>query len=145
MLLQCRSKIHKTLPALALRLTAQAVTQQKIMTKKAQVHWSLGVAARHTNEGGGHLEALGRNVTHRALHIVGDPLHKVGGVLVLHIQHLLIHFLCRHPATEDCRCCQVSPMTRVSSAHHVLGIPHLLSQLGDRQSPAQKHPPVLLV
>ena len=43
------------------------------------------------DEGGRHLEALGGDVAHAALHIVGDPLHKVGAVLILHIQHLLIH------------------------------------------------------
>ncbi len=35
------------------------------------------------DEGGCHLEALGRDVTHAGLDVVGDPLHEVGGVLVL--------------------------------------------------------------
>jgi hypothetical protein len=70
------------------------------------------------DEGGGHLDAPGWNVAHRGLHIVGNPLDKVGGVLVLHIQHLLVHLIMlklkmppqpmppanlfhAHPASED--------------------------------------------
>ena len=37
------------------------------------------------DEGGGHGETSWRNVTHSSLDIVGDPLHEVGGVLVLGI------------------------------------------------------------
>ena len=37
------------------------------------------------DEGGGHGETSRGDVTHRSLDIVGDPLHKVGGVLVLGI------------------------------------------------------------
>ena len=36
-----------------------------------------------TDEGGGHLETSGRNVTHSGLHVVRDPLDEVGGVLIL--------------------------------------------------------------
>lgn len=43
------------------------------------------------HKGGGHLEALGGDVTDGRLDVVGDPLHEVGGVLVLDIEHLLIH------------------------------------------------------
>ena len=43
------------------------------------------------HKGGSHLEALGGDVTDGRLDVVGDPLHKVGGVLVLDIKHLLIH------------------------------------------------------
>ena len=53
-----------------------------------------------TNEGGGHAETFRRNVTHGSLDVVGDPLHEVGGVLVLDVQHLLIHLLHGHAATE---------------------------------------------
>ncbi|KFO70518.1 hypothetical protein N303_03406, partial [Cuculus canorus] len=53
------------------------------------------------NEGGGHLETTWGNVTDGRLHIVGDPLHKVAAVLVLHVEHLLIHLLHGHAAPED--------------------------------------------
>jgi hypothetical protein len=42
------------------------------------------------HKGGGHLEALGRDITDGRLDVVGDPLHEVGGVLVLDVEHLLI-------------------------------------------------------
>ena len=35
------------------------------------------------DEGGGHLETTRGNVAHGGLHVVGDPLDEVGGVLVL--------------------------------------------------------------
>merc|ERR1712032_174992 len=44
-----------------------------------------------SQESNGHLKTLRRNVTNRSLDVVGNPLDKVGGVLVLHIQHLLIN------------------------------------------------------
>ena len=37
------------------------------------------------DEGGGHGETSRGDVTHSSLDIVGDPLHEVGGVLVLGI------------------------------------------------------------
>merc|ERR1719320_925218 len=51
-------------------------------------------------KGGGHLETSRRNITHSSLHIVGDPLHEICRVLVLHVQHLLVHLLHGHPAPE---------------------------------------------
>jgi tubulin beta len=45
-------------------------------------------------EGDGHLQTLRRDIAHTYLDVVWNPLHKVGGVLVLHVQNLLIHFLC---------------------------------------------------
>ena len=45
------------------------------------------------DEGGGHLDAARRNVADGRLHVVRDPFDEVGGVLVLHVEHLLIHFL----------------------------------------------------
>eukprot|EP00411_Alexandrium_monilatum_P111097 CAMPEP_0175684774 /NCGR_PEP_ID=MMETSP0097-20121207/27011_1 /TAXON_ID=311494 /ORGANISM="Alexandrium monilatum, Strain CCMP3105" /LENGTH=447 /DNA_ID=CAMNT_0016991715 /DNA_START=11 /DNA_END=1354 /DNA_ORIENTATION=- len=49
-------------------------------------------------KGHGHLEAFGGNVAHGGLDVVGDPLHEVGTVLVLHIEHLLVHLLGGHAA-----------------------------------------------
>ncbi|KGL79696.1 hypothetical protein N309_02309, partial [Tinamus guttatus] len=85
------------------------------------------------DEGGGHLEPPGRDVTHGHLHVVGDPLHEVGAVLVLHVEHLLVHLLHGHAAPEDGGHREVAPVARVARRHHVLGVEDLLGQLGDGQ------------
>ena len=38
-----------------------------------------------------HLETPGGNITDGGLDIVGDPLDEVAAVLVLDVQHLLVH------------------------------------------------------
>mmetsp|Transcript_12794 Transcript_12794/g.38577 ORF Transcript_12794/g.38577 Transcript_12794/m.38577 type:complete len:221 (-) Transcript_12794:685-1347(-) len=81
------------------------------------------------NEGSAHLQALGGDVAHRGLDVVGDPLHEVGGVLILHVQHLLVHLLGGHLAPEQRGGGEIAPVPRVRRAHHVLAIPHLLRQL----------------
>ena len=83
------------------------------------------------NEGGGHLKTSGSDVAHRSFHIVRDPLNKVGAVLVLDVEHLLVHFLHGHSPSEDGGHGEVPPMTRVAGRHHVLGVKHLLGQLRD--------------
>jgi hypothetical protein len=85
------------------------------------------------DEGGRHLQPRGRDVAHRRLDVVGDPLHEVGGVLVLHVQHLLVHLLGAHLAAEHGGRRQVPAVARVRGAHHVLGVPHLLGKLRHRQ------------
>ena len=82
------------------------------------------------DEGGGHLESAGRDVAHGRLHVVGDPLHEVAAVLVLHAQHLLVHLLHGHATAEDGRHREVAPVAGVARRHHVLGVEHLLRELG---------------
>ena len=53
------------------------------------------------DEGGCHLETTWRDVTDGGLHVVGDPLNEVSGVLVLDVEHLLINLLHGHAAAED--------------------------------------------
>ena len=84
-----------------------------------------------TNEGRRHLESPWRDVTHSCLHIVGDPFHKEGRVLVLDIVHLVIHFPHGHAATEDGGHGEVAAVPWVTGGHHVLGVKHLLGKLGD--------------
>merc|ERR1712096_358029 len=47
------------------------------------------------DEGGGHLQSSWRNVADSRLDVVRDPLHEVGRVFVLNIEHLLVHLLHR--------------------------------------------------
>merc|ERR550537_472220 len=82
-----------------------------------------------------HLQTLGRNIADSGLDVVGNPLHKVGRVLVLHIQHLLVDLLGRHTSTEEGGSSQVATMARISGAHHVLGIKHLLGEFWDCECP----------
>ena len=58
-----------------------------------------------TDEGSGHLETSGWDVTDGGLDVVGDPLHEVGGVLILDVEHLLVNFLHGHTTTENSSNC----------------------------------------
>merc|ERR1712144_46307 len=84
-----------------------------------------------TNEDGRHLKTLGGDVANGGLNVVGDPLHKVGGVLVLDVEHLLVNLLGGHAATEEGGACEVATVTGIGGTHHVLGVEHLLGELGD--------------
>merc|ERR1719373_649581 len=86
------------------------------------------------DEGGGHLETSGGNVADSGLDIVGDPLHEVGGVLVLDSENLLVNLLHGHPAPEDGGDSEISAVPGVAGRHHVLGVEHLLGQLGHGES-----------
>jgi len=87
-----------------------------------------------SEEGNGHLQSLWWDVAHGGLDVVRNPLDEVGGVLVLDVKHLLIDFLGGHASSEHGGCGQISAVTRVRSAHHVLSIEHLLSKLWDGKS-----------
>ena len=84
-----------------------------------------------SEEGDGHLETLGGDIADRRLDVVGDPLDEVRGVLVLDVEHLLIDLLGGHAASEDGGGGEVSTVSGIGSAHHVLGIEHLLGELWD--------------
>ena len=87
------------------------------------------------DECGRHLETTWWDVADSSFNIVGDPFNEVTAVLVLHVQHLLVDFLHGHASPEDGSYGEVSAVTRVAGSHHVLGIEHLLSQLGYRKGP----------
>jgi hypothetical protein len=89
---------------------------------------------RVTNEGRAHLQSTGRDRAESGLHVVGDPLNEVGGVLVLHVAHLVLNLLHGDLSTEDGRAGQVATVAEVGSSHHVLGVVHLLSELRDGDS-----------
>ena len=91
------------------------------------------------NKGSGHLETSGWNVANCNLDVIGDPLHEVGGVFVLDVKHLLIHLLHGHPAPEDGSHGEVSAVSGIAGRHHVLGVEHLLGQLGNCQSSTTFH------
>merc|ERR1719209_2068273 len=75
---------------------------------------------RVSDEGCRHLQTAWRNVTHRSLDVVRNPLDEVGRVLVLNVEHLFIDFLHTHATTEHGSHCQVPPVARVTGSHHVL-------------------------
>merc|ERR1719378_241865 len=68
------------------------------------------------DEGGAHLESARRNIADRGFDVIRDPLHEIRGVLVLDIEHLLVHFLGAHPPPEQGRSRQISSVAR-SEAH----------------------------
>merc|ERR1712195_122279 len=83
-----------------------------------------------SEESDGHLESLWWDVTDGRLDVVGDPLNKVRRVLVLDVEHLLVNLLGGHAASEEGGGGEVASVTGVGGAHHVLGIEHLLGELG---------------
>lgn len=78
-----------------------------------------------------HLEALWWDVANGRLDVVWNPLDEVGRVLVLDVEHLLVDLLGGHAAAEESGRGEVAAVAWVRSAHHVLGVEHLLCQLWD--------------
>merc|ERR1712100_763794 len=84
-----------------------------------------------SEEGNGHLESLWWDIANSRLDVVGDPLNEVRGVLVLDVEHLLVNLLGGHSSSEESGGGKISSVSWVRSAHHVLGIEHLLGELWD--------------
>ena len=84
-----------------------------------------------SEESNGHLKALWWDIANSRLDVVWDPLDEVGRVLVLNIEHLLVNLLGGHSSSEEGGSGKVSTVSWVRSAHHVLGIEHLLGELWD--------------
>merc|ERR1719453_2399919 len=82
-----------------------------------------------TQETDSHLQTLRRDIADGRLDVVRDPLNKVGGVFVLDVEHLLVNFLGGHASTEESAGSEVTSVTRIGGAHHVLSIEHLLGEL----------------
>jgi hypothetical protein len=81
----------------------------------------------------GHLETFRGDVADGGLDVVGDPFNEVGRVLVLNVEHLLINLLGGHATTEHGSGGEVAAVAGIGGAHHVLGVEHLLRQLGHSQ------------
>jgi len=84
-----------------------------------------------TEEGNGHLETLWWDIANSRFDVVWNPFNEVGRVLVLNVEHLLIDFLGGHSSSEHSGGSEISTVSWVRSAHHVLGVEHLLGELWD--------------
>ena len=86
-----------------------------------------------TKEGNGHLESLWWDIANSGFDVVWDPFNEVRRVLVLNVEHLLINLLGGHSTSEHGGGSEVTTVTRIRSAHHVLGIEHLLGKFGNSE------------
>merc|ERR1712121_436172 len=64
-------------------------------------------------------EANWWNIANCRFHVVRNPLDEIGGVFVLNIEHLFVHFFHTHPTSEHCSHGQVSAVARVTRGHDV--------------------------
>jgi hypothetical protein len=87
-----------------------------------------------SEEGDGHLETLWWDIANSRFDVVWNPLNEVRRVLVLDIEHLFVDLLGGHSSSEHSGGGEISSVSWVRSAHHVLGVEHLLGQLGDGES-----------
>merc|ERR1719199_2312314 len=84
-----------------------------------------------TEEGNSHLESLWWDIANSGFDVVWNPFNEVRGVLVLDVEHLLVDLLGGHSTSEHGGGGKISSVSWVRSAHHVLGIEHLLGELWD--------------
>ena len=87
-----------------------------------------------TDESNSHLQSLWWNITDWWLNVVWNPLNEIWWVLVLNVQHLFVDFFGWHSSSEQGWSGQISSVSWISSAHHVLGIEHLLGKFWNSQS-----------
>mmetsp|Transcript_9909 Transcript_9909/g.24689 ORF Transcript_9909/g.24689 Transcript_9909/m.24689 type:complete len:545 (-) Transcript_9909:49-1683(-) len=93
--------------------------------------------SRVADEGGREIRLwdLGRDVANRGLDVVWNPLDEVSGVLVLHLEHLILDILGRHLAPEEGRGGQVPSVPGVCRSHHVPSLEDLLREVANRDPP----------
>jgi len=84
-----------------------------------------------TKEGNSHLKTLWWDIADSGFDVVWDPFNEVRRVLVLDVKHLLVNLLGGHSTSEHSGGGKISTVSWVGSAHHVLGIEHLLGELWD--------------
>ena len=87
-----------------------------------------------TKEGNSHLESLWWDIADSGFDVVWDPFNEVRRVLILDVKHLLVNFFGGHSSSEHGGGSKVSSVSWVRSAHHVLGIEHLLGKFWDGKS-----------
>jgi hypothetical protein len=86
-----------------------------------------------TKESNCHLESLWWDIADSGLDVVWDPFDEVRRVLVLDVEHLLVNLFGGHSTSEHGGGGKISSVSWVGSAHHVLGIEHLLGELWDSE------------
>lgn len=74
------------------------------------------------------------------LDVVGDPLHKVTALLVLHVKHLPVHLLHRYLPMESSSHSEEPAMAGVKGSHYVLEIKYLLDELWYSEDPISLTP-----
>lgn len=102
---------------------------------------------RITNERRRHSQTARWNRAEGSLDIVRDPLDEIGGILFLHITHLILDFFHRDFASageqsapdsiwkerypQDRSASQIATVSEIRGSHHILGVVHLLRQFRD--------------
>ena len=84
-----------------------------------------------TQESDSHFQSFGGDIANGRFDVVGDPFNEIRRVLILDVEHLFINFFGGHSSSEKGGGSKISSVSGISSAHHVLGIEHLLGQFRD--------------